>query len=539
MQAIRCGTFLRRDCKRTKESKDHGPLAAFASFCRRGQKDVAPGARNIPAVGMKEKRCRAVEDAGPYGVRERGHGRANRGTEAPAPTRCVPSGCAGEWGRGREKIISLMWTEKGSRRGSRRGRGGGEVYMCAETKSRSAAYGRNVSCCGGISGGGDCYYRVAGEERVPEVPGGFRRPDPGGVRGERRRGEIGRKKGIPWEEMRERYEARGISFRALGKLYGVTERAVSRHAQDEDWYGQRRWSRTKRMETQTCLANVARQLNRAAASAAERMDMGEADVREIQGAGGTFAGAGGAGEVAGAPEAAGEKERRHGAGGAVRRGGGAEPMRAEVMTLGTPNPRQREFLACEKKYVAFGGARGGGKSWAVRCKAKLLALRYAGIRILLVRRSLAELEANHLAFLRQELADVAEYRAGERQFRFCNGSVLQFGYCGLRPRSGPVPGRGVRRHLSGRGHAAEGAVDAADCRLRPRGQRLPQAHLLYVQSGRAGARVHQAAVHRQAVRGRRASRRTTPLFRRGSRTTRRCWRGSRTISRRWRPCPTS
>ena len=81
--------------------------------------------------------------------------------------------------------------------------------------------------------------------------------------------------------MRERYEAGGISFRALGKLYGVTERAVSRHAQDEDWYGQRRWSRTKRMETQTCLANVARQLNRAAASAAERMDMGEADVREI------------------------------------------------------------------------------------------------------------------------------------------------------------------------------------------------------------------------------------------------------------------
>ena len=49
-------------------------------------------------------------------------------------------------------------------------------------------------------------------------------------------------------------------------------------------------------------------------------------------------------------------------------------MRAEVMTLGTPNPRQREFLACEKKYVAFGGARGGGKSWAVRTKAKLLAI---------------------------------------------------------------------------------------------------------------------------------------------------------------------
>ena len=41
-------------------------------------------------------------------------------------------------------------------------------------------------------------------------------------------------------------------------------------------------------------------------------------------------------------------------------------MKGAVMALGTPNPRQREFLACRKKYIAFGGARGGGKSWAVR-----------------------------------------------------------------------------------------------------------------------------------------------------------------------------
>ena len=98
------------------------------------------------------------------------------------------------------------------------------------------------------------------------------------------------------------------------------------------------------------------------------------------------------------------------------------------MALGTPNLRQREFLACRRKYIAFGGARGGGKSWAVRCKAKLLALRYPGIRLLLVRRSLPELESNHLTFLRQELAEVAEYRAGEHRFVFGNGSTLQFGY---------------------------------------------------------------------------------------------------------------
>ena len=94
-----------------------------------------------------------------------------------------------------------------------------------------------------------------------------------------------------------------------------------------------------------------------------------------------------------------------------------------------PNPRQQEFLRCRKKYVAFGGARGGGKSWAVRTKAKLLALRYPGIRLLLVRRTYQELEANHIRFLRQELAGLAEYRATARQFVFPNGSVLDFGYC--------------------------------------------------------------------------------------------------------------
>ena len=98
--------------------------------------------------------------------------------------------------------------------------------------------------------------------------------------------------------------------------------------------------------------------------------------------------------------------------------------------IGTPNERQREFLACRKKYVAFGGARGGGKSWAVRCKAKLLAMRYPGIRMLLVRRSLPELETNHLVFLQRELAGVAAFRGSERRFVFHNGSVLQFGYCG-------------------------------------------------------------------------------------------------------------
>ena len=104
-------------------------------------------------------------------------------------------------------------------------------------------------------------------------------------------------------------------------------------------------------------------------------------------------------------------------------------MSVQVVKLERPNPRQEEFLKCEKKYVAFGGARGGGKSWAVRTKAVLMALKYPGIRILLVRRTMPELESNHLRFLRRQLAGVAEYKAVSRQLVFPGGSVLELGYC--------------------------------------------------------------------------------------------------------------
>ena len=103
--------------------------------------------------------------------------------------------------------------------------------------------------------------------------------------------------------------------------------------------------------------------------------------------------------------------------------------RVSRLRLGLPNEKQKLFLQSRKKYIAFGGARGGGKSWAVRTKAVLLALRYRGIRLLLVRRTYQELESNHIRFLRQTLAGIAEYRSGTRQFLFPNGSVLDFGYC--------------------------------------------------------------------------------------------------------------
>ena len=94
-----------------------------------------------------------------------------------------------------------------------------------------------------------------------------------------------------------------------------------------------------------------------------------------------------------------------------------------------PNPRQAAFLRETHRCVAFGGARGGGKSWAVRTKAALLALRYPGIRIMVVRKTYPELRANHIGPMRSLLGDAAVYRDTVKEFSFPNGSVVMFRHC--------------------------------------------------------------------------------------------------------------
>lgn len=99
------------------------------------------------------------------------------------------------------------------------------------------------------------------------------------------------------------------------------------------------------------------------------------------------------------------------------------------LKLPMPQPKQMEFLRAKGKHIAFGGARGGGKSWAVRTKAVLLALRYEGIRILILRRSYPELMNNHILILRRELKDIATYNDRQKAINFPNGSTISFTYC--------------------------------------------------------------------------------------------------------------
>ena len=69
--------------------------------------------------------------------------------------------------------------------------------------------------------------------------------------------------------------------------------------------------------------------------------------------------------------------------------------------------KQYAFLSADKKHIGFGGARGGGKSWSVRTKAKILAVTYEGIKILIVRRTFPELVNNHINTLQEELNGIA------------------------------------------------------------------------------------------------------------------------------------
>ena len=105
------------------------------------------------------------------------------------------------------------------------------------------------------------------------------------------------------------------------------------------------------------------------------------------------------------------------------------------LKLPQPSEKQKQFLLDEHKYVGYGGARGGGKSWAVRVKAVLLCLRYAGIKVMIVRRTYPELRENHILPLcamlgcyKAEEERIAAYNDSLKMISFPNGSRILFRY---------------------------------------------------------------------------------------------------------------
>ena len=103
------------------------------------------------------------------------------------------------------------------------------------------------------------------------------------------------------------------------------------------------------------------------------------------------------------------------------------------LTIPAPSQKQRLFLEDTHKYICFGGARGGGKSWAVRVKSVLLSLNYPGITCCIIRKTYPELRENHIKQLRQMLRcdrddRLARYNDSEKKITFPNGSTILFRY---------------------------------------------------------------------------------------------------------------
>lgn len=96
---------------------------------------------------------------------------------------------------------------------------------------------------------------------------------------------------------------------------------------------------------------------------------------------------------------------------------------------GVPNARQKLFFASRARYTAYGGARGGGKSWALRRKLVTLCLRYPGIHCLLIRRTYAELKSNHVRPMLSEYRGLVQYRESDKCLYLPNGSSIALGYC--------------------------------------------------------------------------------------------------------------
>lgn len=92
-----------------------------------------------------------------------------------------------------------------------------------------------------------------------------------------------------------------------------------------------------------------------------------------------------------------------------------------------PQVRLMESTAQE---ILYGGAAGGGKSYALRMLGVNYCLQYPGARVVLFRRTYRELEDTHIPMLNQEIPSyVATYHTGAHEFRFTNGSVLMLRFC--------------------------------------------------------------------------------------------------------------
>ncbi|MBE6965816.1 MAG: hypothetical protein E7441_07270 [Ruminococcaceae bacterium] len=93
-------------------------------------------------------------------------------------------------------------------------------------------------------------------------------------------------------------------------------------------------------------------------------------------------------------------------------------------------PKQKQFIDAEASEVLFGGAAGGGKSFAQLIDALLFALKYPGSTQLILRRTYKELERSLIRVaLEIYPRQVFRYNSSKHVGSFENGSIIDFSYC--------------------------------------------------------------------------------------------------------------
>lgn len=92
--------------------------------------------------------------------------------------------------------------------------------------------------------------------------------------------------------------------------------------------------------------------------------------------------------------------------------------------------KQKLFVDSTADETLFGGSAGGGKSYGQLVDAILYALKYAGSKQLILRRTFPELEKSlirvHLQIYPRELYT---YNSSNHTGKFINGSIIDFSYC--------------------------------------------------------------------------------------------------------------
>ena len=91
--------------------------------------------------------------------------------------------------------------------------------------------------------------------------------------------------------------------------------------------------------------------------------------------------------------------------------------------------KQKEFMDATESEVLFGGAAGGGKSYAQVLDALRVALTYPGSRQLILRRTFSELDKSLIrTTLEIYPREIYTYGAVAHTGKFKNGSLIDFGY---------------------------------------------------------------------------------------------------------------